>query len=70
MDLSRLLYVSVVFYVAHDSQTSARDGSFRQLQHQKFVTGGMTVEACTSACKTSGFAMAGLEFGGECCMSH
>ncbi|KAJ7448964.1 WSC domain-containing protein [Mycena latifolia] len=42
------------------------DGSFRQLQHQQFVTGGMTVEACTSACKTAGFALAGLEFGGEC----
>ncbi|KAJ7908673.1 WSC domain-containing protein [Mycena leptocephala] len=42
------------------------DNPFRQLQHQKFVTGGMTVEACTSACKTAGFALAGLEFGGEC----
>ncbi|KAJ7309323.1 hypothetical protein DFH08DRAFT_486162 [Mycena albidolilacea] len=26
----------------------------------------MTAEACTSACKTAGFALAGLEFGGEC----
>ncbi|KAJ7452274.1 WSC domain-containing protein [Mycena latifolia] len=42
------------------------DNPFRQLQHQQFVTGGMTVEACTSACKTAGFAVAGLEFGGEC----
>ncbi|KAJ7124283.1 hypothetical protein C8R44DRAFT_703775 [Mycena epipterygia] len=42
------------------------DDPFRQLQHQQFVTGGMTAEACTSACKTAGFALAGLEFGGEC----
>ncbi|KAJ7442543.1 WSC domain-containing protein [Mycena galericulata] len=42
------------------------DDPFRQLQHQKFVTGGMTAEACTSVCKTAGFALAGLEFGGEC----
>ncbi|KAJ7362602.1 WSC domain-containing protein [Mycena albidolilacea] len=42
------------------------DDPFRQLQHQQFVTGGMTVEACTLACKTAGFALAGLEFGSEC----
>ncbi|KAJ7682279.1 WSC domain-containing protein [Mycena polygramma] len=42
------------------------DDPFRQLQHQQFVSGGMTAEACTSACKTAGFALAGLEFGGEC----
>jgi hypothetical protein len=71
MDLSRLLYVSTVFCpVSCDAHTSARDNPFRQLQHQKFVTGGMTVEACTSACKTAGFALTGLEFGGECCTSQ
>ncbi|KAJ7592865.1 WSC domain-containing protein [Mycena floridula] len=42
------------------------DNSVRQLQHQQFVSGGMTVEACTTACTTAGFQLAGLEFGGEC----
>ncbi|KAJ7175162.1 hypothetical protein C8R43DRAFT_1201816 [Mycena crocata] len=42
------------------------DNPFRQLRHQQFVSGSMTVELCTSACKTAGFVVAGLEFGGEC----
>jgi hypothetical protein len=70
MDVSRLLYVGIAFRLAScNTQTSARDDPFRQLQHQQFVTGGMTVEACTLACKTAGFALAGLEFGSECCAS-
>jgi len=36
------------------------------------TTGGatkMTVSLCTSACKTAGFNLAGVEYGGECCKS-
>lgn len=29
--------------------------------------GAMTVEACTAGCRGAGFALAGVEYGGECC---
>ncbi|KAF7355708.1 hypothetical protein MSAN_01488600 [Mycena sanguinolenta] len=41
--------------------------SSRQLPHQQTISGGVTVESCTAACKASGFSFAGLEFGQECC---
>ena len=31
------------------------------------MSGPVTVETCTAACKASNFAIAGLEYGGECC---
>jgi len=31
------------------------------------VTGGVTVESCTAACKSAGYGLAGLEYGKECC---
>ncbi|KAJ6515444.1 WSC domain-containing protein [Mycena sanguinolenta] len=40
--------------------------SARQLAHQQTISGGVTVESCTAACKTSGFSFAGLEDGQEC----
>lgn len=43
------------------------NGAPRSLQHQLSVTGGMSVETCTAACKAAGFVLAGLEFGQECC---
>ncbi|KAJ7853857.1 WSC domain-containing protein [Mycena leptocephala] len=43
-----------------DSTTS------RVLPNRQIISGGVTVESCTSACKTNGFAVAGLEFGQEC----
>ncbi|KAF8799941.1 WSC-domain-containing protein [Phlegmacium glaucopus] len=44
----------------------AVNGAPRSLQHQLTVSGGVTAESCTSACKASGFVIAGLEFGQEC----
>ncbi|KAK7054111.1 WSC domain-containing protein, partial [Favolaschia claudopus] len=40
--------------------------SSRQLPNRQTTSGGVTVESCTSACKASGLAIAGLEFGQEC----
>jgi len=40
--------------------------SSRALPHQVTVSGGVTAESCTSACKANGFGVAGLEFGLEC----
>jgi len=42
------------------------DDPFRQLQHQPSVSGGMTVEACTSACQAAGYPLAGLEYASQC----
>ncbi|KAF7352419.1 hypothetical protein MVEN_01206400 [Mycena venus] len=38
----------------------------RQLPNPQTISGGVTVESCTSACKAKGFSVAGLEFGQEC----
>jgi hypothetical protein len=40
--------------------------SSRQIPNLHTVSGGVTIESCTSACKASGFSVAGLEFGQEC----
>ncbi|KAF9477666.1 WSC-domain-containing protein [Pholiota conissans] len=42
------------------------NGAPRSLAHQLTISGGVTAETCTAACKTAGFALAGLEFGQEC----
>ncbi|KAJ7639319.1 beta-1,3 exoglucanase precursor-like protein, partial [Roridomyces roridus] len=39
--------------------------SSRALPHQMFIS-GVTIESCTAACKANGFAVAGLEYAGEC----
>ncbi|KAF8214000.1 WSC domain-containing protein, partial [Mycena galopus ATCC 62051] len=44
--------------------------SARQLPNQQTISGGVTVESCTSACKANGFSVAGLEFGQECWCSN
>ncbi|KAJ7368760.1 WSC domain-containing protein [Mycena albidolilacea] len=40
--------------------------SSRQIPNLHTISGGVTIESCTSACKASGFSVAGLEFGQEC----
>ncbi|KAJ6560470.1 WSC domain-containing protein [Mycena capillaripes] len=42
----------------------------RALPNPQTISGGVTVESCTSACKAKGFAVAGLEFGQECWCSN
>jgi len=38
----------------------------RTLSVAQYVPGAMTVEGCTSACTAGGYALSGLEYGGEC----
>ncbi|KAF8878018.1 WSC domain-containing protein [Gymnopilus junonius] len=38
----------------------------RSLTHQLSISGGVTVESCTAACKAAGYTLAGLEFAQEC----
>ncbi|KAK7062115.1 WSC domain-containing protein [Favolaschia claudopus] len=40
--------------------------SSRQLPNLQTIPGGATVDSCTSACKSQGFGLAGLEYGQEC----
>ncbi|KDR71220.1 hypothetical protein GALMADRAFT_75173 [Galerina marginata CBS 339.88] len=42
------------------------NGAPRSLRTQLSVSGGVTAESCTTACKAAGFTLAGLEFGQEC----
>ncbi|KAH9485989.1 WSC domain-containing protein [Psilocybe cubensis] len=49
--------------------TDAVNGVPRSLA-TKVMGGDATAETCTAACKTAGFALAGLEFGGECWCDH
>jgi hypothetical protein len=42
----------------------------RSLSVRKTVTGGMTVEACTAACRASGYTLAGVEYSTECYCSN
>ncbi|KAF9560657.1 WSC-domain-containing protein [Agrocybe pediades] len=42
------------------------NGAPRSLATQLSVSGGVTAESCTAACKAAGFTLAGLEFGQEC----
>ncbi|KAJ7693927.1 WSC domain-containing protein [Mycena rosella] len=38
----------------------------RALPHPQSISGGVTIETCTAACKANGFGVAGLEVGLEC----
>ncbi|OTA98734.1 hypothetical protein M426DRAFT_76813 [Hypoxylon sp. CI-4A] len=42
------------------------DGSTRTLSGYSFEASNMTIEACTSTCKTKGYPFAGLEYSKEC----
>jgi hypothetical protein len=44
--------------------------SSRALPHLETISGGVTIESCTAACKANGFGVAGLEVGRECCGSR
>lgn len=37
----------------------------RSLSNTQYLQVPMTIEACTSACFTAGYSLAGLEYGGE-----
>lgn len=41
--------------------------SARTLPYLTSVTGQLTVESCLNACQASGFPLAGVEYGSQCC---
>jgi hypothetical protein len=52
--------------VLHPHVLSSDSVASRALPNQT-IPESVTVESCTSACKAKDFAVAGLEFGLECC---
>jgi WSC domain len=47
--------------------SSSDQVSARTLPYLTSVTGQLTVESCLNACQASGYPLAGVEYGSQCC---
>jgi len=56
----------IYFFGADISHREGTNG--RALTTSPSVSGALTVALCIQACKNGGYAMAGVEYAGECCM--